>query len=100
MAQLILRLADGNQRPNILCDTHKLGSGISYHQAAANGLSQTGNSSVFNNACFAYPGDEIPGNASRYIATLRTDGIHDMDLSFSKEMTAGRQPRRIHSSGR
>jgi hypothetical protein len=76
---------DGNQRPNILCDTHKLGSGISYHQAAANGLSQTGNSSVFNNACFAYPGDEIPGNATRYIGTLRTDGIHNLDLSFTKE---------------
>jgi hypothetical protein len=76
---------DGNQRPNILCNASQLGSGISYHQAAANGLSQIGNPSVFNNACFAYPGDEVPGNSSRYIPTLRTDGVHNMDLSFTKE---------------
>ena len=76
---------DGNQRPNILCNAQRLGSGISYHQAAANGLSGVGNASVFNNSCFAFPGDEIPGNASRYIPTLRTDGLHNMDLSFTKE---------------
>jgi hypothetical protein len=76
---------DGNQRPNILCNAYRLGSGISYHQAAANGLSGVGNPSVFNNSCFAFPGDEVPGNASRYIPTLRTDGIHNMDLSFTKE---------------
>jgi len=76
---------DGNQRPNILCNAYLLGSGISYHQAAANGLSGVGNPSVFNNSCFAFPGDEVPGNASRYIPTLRTDGIHNMDLSFTKE---------------
>lgn len=76
---------DGNQRPDILCNTHALGSGISFHQAAANGLSGSGNSSVFNNACFAYPGDETPGNSTRYIATLRTDGVHNLDLSFTKD---------------
>lgn len=76
---------DGNQRPNILCNASQLGSGISYHQAAANGLNGTGNSSVFNNACFAFPGDETPGNASRYIPTLRTDGVHNLDMSFTKE---------------
>jgi hypothetical protein len=70
---------DGNQRPDILCNAHQLGSGISYHQAAATGLS------VFNNSCFRFPGDEVPGNASRYIPTLRTDGIHNLDLSFTKE---------------
>jgi hypothetical protein len=29
----------------------------------------------------------VPGNAPRYISTLRTDGIHNADLSFSKEFT-------------
>jgi hypothetical protein len=70
---------DGNQRPNLLCPGSQLASGISYHQAAATGQS------VFNNSCFAYPGDEIPGDAPRYISTLRTDGIHNMDLSFTKD---------------
>jgi Carboxypeptidase regulatory-like domain len=74
---------DGNQRPNILCN--QLSSGISYHQAAANGLNGTSNSSVFNASCFGYPGDEVPGDAPRYIATLRTDGIRNADVSFSKE---------------
>jgi hypothetical protein len=68
---------DGNQRPNLTCS--QLSSGISYHQAAATGQS------VFNANCFAFPGDEVPGDAPRYIATLRTDGIHNSDLSFSKE---------------
>jgi len=74
---------DGNQRPNILCN--QLSSGISYHQAAANGLNGAGNPSVFNISCFGYPGDETPGNAPRYIATVRTDGIRNADVSFSKE---------------
>jgi hypothetical protein len=74
---------DGNQRPSILCN--QLSSGISYHQAAANGLNGTGNPSVFNASCFGYPGDEVPGDAPRYIATLRTDGIRNADVSFSKE---------------
>jgi hypothetical protein len=68
---------DGNQRPNLTCS--RLSSGISYHQAAATGQS------LFNANCFAFPGDEVPGNAPRYIATLRTDGIHNSDLSISKE---------------
>jgi hypothetical protein len=48
-------------------------------------LNGTGNSSVFNASCFGYPGDEVPGDAPRYIATLRTDGIRNADVSFSKE---------------
>jgi hypothetical protein len=76
-------LADGSQRPNVVCSP--LSSGISYHQAAANGLSGNGNPSVFNPACFADPGDNVPGNAPRYFSNLRSDGIHNSDLSFSKE---------------
>ena len=71
---------DGNQRPNLTCN--KLSSGLSYHQAAAQP-----SASVFNANCFAFPGDEMPGDAPRYIATLRTDGIHNSDLSFSKQFT-------------
>ena len=77
------RLADGNQRPNVICP--QVSSGISYHQAAANFLNGTGNASVFNAACFADPGDQTPGNAPRYFSNLRSDGIHNVDLSFSKE---------------
>ncbi|HLZ13510.1 MAG TPA: TonB-dependent receptor [Candidatus Acidoferrum sp.] len=72
-------LADGNQRPDVICS--QLSSGLSYHQAAA-----TGNS-VFNASCFAFPGDQIPGNAPRYFSNLRSDGIHNADLSFSKEFS-------------
>ena len=71
------RLADGNQRPNVVCN--QVSSGISYHNAAA-----TGNS-LFNAACFADPGDQMPGNAPRYFSDLRGDGIHNADLSFTKE---------------
>jgi len=77
------RLADGSQRPDVVCS--QLSSGISYHQAAANGLSGVGNPSVFNSDCFADPGDNVPGNAPRYFSNLRSDGVHNADLSFSKE---------------
>ena len=87
---------DGNQRPNLLCN--QLSSGISYHQAAANGLNGTGNNSVFNASCFGFPGDEMPGNAPRYIATLRGDGIHNTDFSLSKEFTV-RQGMKIQIRG-
>jgi len=77
------RLADGSQRPDVVCS--QLSSGISYHQAASNGLTGIGNPSVFNPACFADPGDQIAGNAPRYFSNLRSDGIHNEDLSLSKE---------------
>jgi len=79
------QLADGNQRPEVVCP--QVRSGISYHQAALNGLTGNGNSSVFNSACFADPGDQVAGNAPRYFSNLRTDGIHNADLSFSKEIS-------------
>lgn len=79
------QLADGNQRPDVVCP--QVSSGISYHRAAFNGLSNTGNQSVFNGACFADPGDQVAGNAPRYFSNLRTDGIHNTDLSLSKEIS-------------
>jgi hypothetical protein len=76
------RLDDGNQRPNVLCNP--LYSGLSYHQAAANALNGSANSSLFNAACFGDPGDQVPGNAPRYFSNLRGDGIRNLDLSFTK----------------
>ena len=40
---------------------------------------------VFNLSCFGDPGDQIAGNAPRYFSNLRSDGIHNTDLSLSKE---------------
>jgi len=71
------RLADGNQRPDVVCP--QVSSGISYHAAAATGAS------VFNMSCFAAPADQVAGNAPRYFSNLRSDGIHNTDLSLSKE---------------
>ncbi len=79
------QLTDGSQRPNIVCQ--QVSSGVSYHQAALNGLSGSGNPSVFNDACFAEPGDQVAGNAPRYFSNLRSDGIHNSDLSLSKEIS-------------
>ena len=73
------RLADGSQRPDVVCP--QLSTGISYHQAAATG------EPIINAACFADPGDQVPGNAPRYFSNLRSNGIHNADLSFSKEFT-------------
>ncbi len=78
------RLDDGSQRPDVVCS--QLSSGISYHAAASNGLTGNGNPSVFNPACFADPGDQVAGNAPRYFSNLRSDGIHNTDLSLSKEL--------------
>jgi TonB dependent receptor-like, beta-barrel len=92
VALAVARLIDGNQRPNVLCSN--LGSGFSYHQAAANGLNQAAgqtvdplSTSVLNPACFASPGDEVPGNAPRYFSHIRADGIRNGDLSLIKLFT-------------
>jgi hypothetical protein len=71
------RLADGSQRPDVICS--QLSTGIGYHHAAATG------ESILNASCFADPGDQVPGNAPRYFSNLRSNGIHNADLSFSKE---------------
>jgi len=85
IAMAVPRLADGNQRPDVICS--QVASGLSYHQAAANYLNGNANSSLFNAACFADPGDQVPGNAPRYFSNLRGDGIHNLDLSFTKQFT-------------
>jgi Carboxypeptidase regulatory-like domain/TonB dependent receptor len=73
-------LADGNQRPNVVCS--QLKSGLSYHEAA-----MTPGGSILNQNCFGDPGDNIPGDAPRYFSQLRTDGIRNLDASLSKEFT-------------
>ncbi len=83
-------LANGSQRPNIVCSQVK--SGTSMHDVALNW--QTNNAAIsagnapvatfFNANCFADPGDNIPGNAPRYYPGLRIDGIHNADLNFYK----------------
>jgi hypothetical protein len=72
------RLTDGNQRPNVLCGG---GTGISSNNAAIN---QT---PMVNINCFADPGDQNPGDGPRYYPGLRTDGIHNVDLSVYKEFS-------------
>jgi hypothetical protein len=70
------RLADGNQRPNVLCGGR---TGTSMDTAA---IQQT---PFLDVNCFADPGDQVPGNAPRYFSTLRTDGIHNVDSNLYKE---------------
>ncbi|HMK23876.1 MAG TPA: TonB-dependent receptor, partial [Terriglobales bacterium] len=71
------RLADGNQRPNVVCS--QLTTGISYREAARTGQP------YLNQDCFADPGDNIPGNAPRHFSNLRGEGIHNLDMSITKE---------------
>jgi hypothetical protein len=77
------RLADGNQRPNQLCNSYNLTTGISIHKAGRYGLP------YLNANCFADPGDQQPGNAPRYINQLRSDGIRQADVSLEKIYTLG-----------
>ncbi len=71
------RLADGTQRPNVVCGN--LRTGISFTEAAVTGMP------YLNSNCFADPGDNIPGNGRRFFSNLRGPGIRNMDLSLSKE---------------
>jgi hypothetical protein len=83
-------LANGSQRPDVVCP--QLKSGTSMHDVALNWQTNPaaiGNglppvATFFNANCFADPGDNIAGNARRYISGLRVDGIHNADLNFYK----------------
>lgn len=78
------RLADGNQRPNVVCPTAgSLTTGVSIHHAAEYGVP------YLNANCFSDPGDQQAGDAPRYFSTLRTDGIHQIDLSLEKNFNIG-----------
>jgi hypothetical protein len=43
-----------------------------------------GNGNFFNQSAFSDPGDQVPGNAPRYFADLRTQGIRNLDFSIFK----------------
>ena len=72
------RLADGNQRPNVLCNGR---TGVSSTTAAVEQVP------FLNVNCFADPGDQVPGDAPRYFSDLRTDGIHNIDSNLYKEIS-------------
>jgi hypothetical protein len=83
------RIADGNQRPNVLCSSYTLTTGISIHKAGQYGLP------YLNSNCFTDPGDQQPGNAKRYISQLRSDGIHQADVSLEKSHSLGGEKRQL-----
>src|ERR1700733_4948037 len=75
------RLANGSQRPNVVCP--QLKTGVSIDDAARTWQNATP-LPYLNTTCFADPGDQNPGNAPRYFSGLRVDGIHNVDLSLYK----------------
>jgi hypothetical protein len=75
------RLANGSQRPNVVCS--QLKTGLSMNDVALSWQNATP-LSFLNSNCFADPGDQNPGNAPRYFSGLRVDGIHNVDLSLYK----------------
>lgn len=77
------RLTGGVQRPNITGDPR---SQYSIHEVV------DGAGSFFNTAAFSAPGDQVPGNASRYLDAARVDGIRNLDLGIGKiiKVTEGR----------
>lgn len=83
------RLANGTQRPDVVCS--QLKTGVSLKTVAENwqqnsNLESAGESpiSFINPNCFADPGDQNAGNAPRYFPGLRTNGIHDIDMNLYK----------------
>ncbi len=77
------RLTDGNQRPDVACA--QVLTGISVHRAAFT------DQPYLNAGCFADPGDQQAGDAPRYFSNIRADGIHNFDVSFSKNITLPRE---------
>jgi Carboxypeptidase regulatory-like domain/TonB dependent receptor len=75
------RLANGSQRPNVVCP--QLKTGVSVHDAALSWQSAAP-LPFLNINCLADPGDQNPGNAPRYFSSLRVDGIHNLDVSLYK----------------
>ncbi|MBT9330104.1 TonB-dependent receptor [Acidipila sp. 4G-K13] len=77
------RIADGNQRPDVVCS--QVLTGISVHRAAFT------DQPYLNQNCFADPGDQQPGNAPRYFSNIRADSIHNFDVSFMKSISLPRE---------
>ena len=70
-------LADGNQRPNVICS--QLSTGLSYREAAEYGRECPESGLLWRSR------RQIPGNAPRHFSNLRGDGIRNLDMSLSKE---------------
>ena len=78
------RLADGNQRPDVVCPkASSLTTGVSIHDAGRYGTPW------LNTGCFADPGDQQPGDARRYFSDIRSEGIKQADLTLEKEYSFG-----------
>jgi len=74
------RLTDGFQRPNICADPM---TGLSLHDVA---FSTDPNASYFKAApCVTDPGDQIAGNAPRFVSNARGPGIKNIDLGLFKD---------------
>lgn len=66
-----------NQRVDVTCDPGK----GAQHTAAE----------WFNYACFSQPADPlVAGNASAFLAHVRTNGAHDLDISLFKTLSLGK----------
>ncbi|MGB8733039.1 MAG: TonB-dependent receptor [Candidatus Sulfotelmatobacter sp.] len=84
------RLANGSQRPDVVCS--QLKTGLSMKDVATNWEANSaaegnGNppiASFINSNCLADPGDQNPGDAPRYFPGLRVNGIHDFDMNIYK----------------
>jgi hypothetical protein len=84
------RIADGLQRPNVVCPSgYSLTTGTSRTASARYAIP------TLNVNCFADPGDQQPGNAPRYFSSLRSDGIHETDLTVEKIFKVGEQKGQI-----
>ena len=77
-------IADGQQRPNIVCS--KLLTGMSLHDLA---FSPDPNASYFNSDCISPipPDDQVPGNAPRFSSNARGEGIKNTDMGLFKDFT-------------
>jgi hypothetical protein len=81
------RLANGSQRPDVVCSQLKSGVSMKTISITQNAIAEGANVQpvgFFNQNCFAEPGDQVPGNGPRYYPQLRLDGIHNIDLNFYK----------------
>jgi carboxypeptidase family protein/TonB-dependent receptor-like protein len=75
-------IADGQQRPDITCSN--LRTRFSLHDLA---FSSDPNASYYNANCFGIPNDQVPGNAPRFSANARGEGIKNTDMGFFKDFT-------------
>ena len=69
------RLADGQQRPNVIGNPC---GGASVDDVVNR------KAKYFNLSAFSHAGDQLPGNAPRYFSDCRNQGIHSTDTGIAK----------------